>query len=501
MKLPSHLVLIGSTYYYRQKVPATVIPLLGKKYIKHSLRTSHVAQARALACMLSASYLTTFQGLVMSKDEANRLSKAHSFLDGIKKLEQEKIAAIKKFEIEPAGNGYFVKRADSKADYELALLEIERLQSQGITAVRQQVVASQAPAMLLSASIDWYKKKILKTKSKHNQTRALVFLNEFLDFHGDCLVESIKRFHLDTYRQFLEQKKNNSLPTIKNKFSVIGQLFRELKKAGLFESDNPALDQVTYGLKDKRSRHKNLGKIPFSEQEIKLIFSKKLTKSNSPTEYWIPILQLFTGCRTNELCQLEVGDIIKDGEYYCLNINDEGDINKSTKTESTKRKVPLHSTVINLGFVKYVEIIKGLNQPNKLIFPYLEYTANRYAGRQTKAFTRYLQSIGVNTESGRKGTHSFRSFLVQRFQDFAISKQVRMDFIGHSNDISLKDMADSHTISYERKSHIQEIVRIIFPCLEYEINWDDLKKDQEEFRGYVVRECEKKKRGMKWGLE
>jgi len=61
--------------------------------------------------------------------------------------------------------------------------------------------------------------------------------------------------------------------------------------------------------------------------------------------------------RTDETSQLLIGDIIKKENVWMFSIDEtEG---KSVKTTSSIRKVPVHPTLISLGFIDYVKIIKS----------------------------------------------------------------------------------------------------------------------------------------------
>ena len=61
--------------------------------------------------------------------------------------------------------------------------------------------------------------------------------------------------------------------------------------------------------------------------------------------------------RTNETVQLLIGDITKKENVWMISIDEtEG---KSLKTTSSIRKVPVHTTLISLGFIDYVKTIKS----------------------------------------------------------------------------------------------------------------------------------------------
>jgi len=63
---------------------------------------------------------------------------------------------------------------------------------------------------------------------------------------------------------------------------------------------------------------------------------------------------LFSGARPNEIAQLLVTDLKRTpkGTWY-LDLDDED--GKALKTETSRRRVPLHPELIRLGFVAFVE--------------------------------------------------------------------------------------------------------------------------------------------------
>jgi hypothetical protein len=73
-----------------------------------------------------------------------------------------------------------------------------------------------------------------------------------------------------------------------------------------------------------------------------------------PYQKWGPLIAIYTGARLNEIAQLELGDIkTEDGiNYFDLNESTE---DKRLKNEASARKVPIHSQLIKLGLMDYVE--------------------------------------------------------------------------------------------------------------------------------------------------
>lgn len=78
-------------------------------------------------------------------------------------------------------------------------------------------------------------------------------------------------------------------------------------------------------------------------------------KPDRPWRYWLPLVMLFSGARPNEILQLEVGDIrqTKAGVSFMDLMNE--DETKQVKNEASRRRVPIHSELIKLGFLRFVE--------------------------------------------------------------------------------------------------------------------------------------------------
>lgn len=102
--------------------------------------------------------------------------------------------------------------------------------------------------------------------------------------------------------------------------------------------------------------------------------------------FWLPHLGLYTGARVNELCQLNPKvDVLQDeqsGIWY-LNITEKSEaadnVKKRVKTKSSRRKVPLHSALIAMGFLDYVASLK--KQDKELLFTGFQPSNGRAARR------------------------------------------------------------------------------------------------------------------------
>ncbi|WP_271874423.1 site-specific integrase [Pectobacterium sp. A5351] len=105
--------------------------------------------------------------------------------------------------------------------------------------------------------------------------------------------------------------------------------------------------------------------------------------------YWLPLIGFFTGARINELCQLYLDDIKQDavGFYFFEISNERAD--QSLKTIHSRRKIPLHPTLIKLGLVRYCEALKKAG--HERLFPELPYhPVKGYGDKASDWFNRSL---------------------------------------------------------------------------------------------------------------
>ena len=81
-------------------------------------------------------------------------------------------------------------------------------------------------------------------------------------------------------------------------------------------------------------------------------------KADKPSRFWLPIISLLTGMRPKEICQMHVADlkVSDDGVLYFHVIADKDD--KTVKTPTSRRKIPVHPELVRMGFVDYVESVR-----------------------------------------------------------------------------------------------------------------------------------------------
>jgi len=170
---------------------------------------------------------------------------------------------------------------------------------------------------------------------------------------------------------------------------------------------------------------------PYSADDIvRLLNTPIYTKRipvNKPERFWIPLIALFMGLRIDEICQLYVEDIIESDGIWCIDINDNND--KKLKTSSSKRKIPIHPSLIKIGFMEYVE--KMANAKALRLWLNLKKDRDGYSHYFGKWFQRFNRKN--ITQDPRKVFHSFRHAFSDNLKQQGIETKIIDALLWHKD--------------------------------------------------------------------
>lgn len=110
----------------------------------------------------------------------------------------------------------------------------------------------------------------------------------------------------------------------------------------------------------RQAKKQALKRRPFSDEELLTVFGSEKFRSQRdkrPERYWLVLLLLFECCRREEAAQLYLRDIGEVDRVPFIQITDD-EKDQSLKNEGSKRRVPIHSSLLQLGFMEYVESIR-----------------------------------------------------------------------------------------------------------------------------------------------
>ncbi len=189
---------------------------------------------------------------------------------------------------------------------------------------------------------------------------------------------------------------------------------------------NPAI-----GLKVADPVHAQDKRLPFSDHQLQKIFTALSDKSGA--EYWVPHIGLYNGLRLNEICQLNVEDVIVQDKIWCFNITrqtDRGVDDKVLKTKASERAVPIHPHLMKLGFMRYLKQFE--RKPRGKLFPDIKPGTTGYRSDQfSKWFARFLKSIDADAE--RTSFHSFRHNFRDALREADVRHEIAMLLGGWSD--------------------------------------------------------------------
>ena len=196
------------------------------------------------------------------------------------------------------------------------------------------------------------------------------------------------------------------------------------------------------GMKIKQKKSPRDERDRFSEKELKEIFSKynylnyTNVEKDSYSRYWVPLISCFSGMRVGEICSLYLDNIreIKGNhrkKRWCVDILEEPNRpDKRLKTQSSRRIVPIHDTLIELGFIDFIKLLKK-DPDRKRLFEELQYREGSY-GRRISRFwnNRYLDLVGIKTD--KNGFHSFRHSVIDHLKQKGVEPHFINELVGHS---------------------------------------------------------------------
>lgn len=448
-RIPAHLFRHPSTgiLHFRLTVPARLRPIIGKREIRKSLKTGRTSEAVPLAL---AAYLAALELFKRAEQNATMPTISASAALGVLEELKERAGSVNlqkigfgPFTIEQATPEEERKTLEQALKLIQALLK-ERPELQEL-AHALLATASSAPASPpdsgpkyppLSELIKAYLSHAEAIKSTTEKTREeqRTAFNLLLDAFGDIPTDQITdasaaRFKLNVllripknkniYKEFqgmpldrviaLTQERGLptlSISTINNKYlAFYAGLFKWGGKHGYCTKDNP-FSGLT--MPDKGKKNENRER--YSHEEIGRILSPDSLQFDEkrPWRYWVPWLGAFTGARLNELCQLHLDDIRQEDGIWCIDINERTE-DKHTKTDSSPRVIPIHSHILHLGFLEYVEKMKAKGAT--MLFDGLSKQRNGYGRAVSYWYNQvYKKQVGIQPSSpGKlKDFHSFR---------------------------------------------------------------------------------------------
>lgn len=169
-------------------------------------------------------------------------------------------------------------------------------------------------------------------------------------------------------------------------------------------------------------------RLPFDQNDL----DRLLENPKKPLHayyHWLPLLGYYTGARLEELSSLYLDDIYQEEGIWILDINKNTE-DKHIKNDSSIRKIPLHDSLIAMGFISFVD--KQRAKGHERLFSDLKYQNRKYGKAASKWFKRYRDKQGVG--EARKAFHSFRHTFSERLKIAGVEPHFIAALLGHKDD-------------------------------------------------------------------
>lgn len=214
--------------------------------------------------------------------------------------------------------------------------------------------------------------------------------------------------------------------TINKNLTRVSALFEWAIKYG-YATLNPAR-----GMTIANPKRANEERQAFTDDDLAKLFGSAEYiegRHKHPYQYWVPLIALYSGARLNEICQLHLNDITEQDGVPVIRITDE-DGNKRLKTKAARRIIPIHSDLIRLRLLSYVDNLK--THGHNRLFPELREGRDGYGRVVSKWFAAYASRCGVDAPG--KVFHSFRHTFINRLKQADAPKEKIAALVGHEDE-------------------------------------------------------------------
>ena len=186
--------------------------------------------------------------------------------------------------------------------------------------------------------------------------------------------------------------------------------------------------------------------------------------NNKLPYYWVFLLGIFSGMRTNEMCQLRLSDLKKADKIWFMFVADSE--NTKVKTESSIRKIPLHPQLIELGFIDYVGNLRKKKKTR--VFWELREDRDGFASKVSRHYNeKFLPAIGV-WEKHKKVLYCTRHTFINKLYSEKVDENVIKTLVGHEKEFTMKNYGGD---PFTPEVLLEEISKVNYS----KINWKGLK--------------------------
>jgi len=248
--------------------------------------------------------------------------------------------------------------------------------------------------------------------------------------------------------------------TVNKYMTLLASLFKWGIKHGYYKGINPA-----EGLSIELSSRPDEERKAYDVRDLQKVVDNLPISKEEPEKLWVPLIAMFSGLRLEEVCQLRRSDISKVDEVWGFDINDNG--GRKLKTKSSRRFVPVHPLLINLGFLQYIDVSSPPDEGNLWGLAPGKWG---FGKKVTNWYSRFFNRQFV-TDDPLKCFHSFRHTVADTLKQAGVLDKIVSEILGHTD--------GSITTGRYGKRYKAQVLMDAMQQLDYQI---DLSRLEEEIR-------------------
>ncbi|MFD2500434.1 DUF6538 domain-containing protein [Rhizorhabdus histidinilytica] len=454
------VVLRGKRYYFRRRVPASLVATVGRREIWRSLETDSLTTAQRRSHQVAATIEHEFemarQRIGFSLD-SNLLLKTPS-VPLIIEVPPPAESAAPRPSFRQVYDAYMSDPTHDWSPRTRLAYETTRRLALAVFGDETPIHSiNRARCRAFIETLRW----LPRNASKRFPDMSPVDVAERAKANG--LTDLISAANINTYV--------NKLCGVLN-WAIKEELIDRNPAAGLKVPDPTQR-------RDKRE--------PFTTQQLQAIFSAPLyvgcqddghgyarPGSNRPrnARFWIPLISLFAGLRLNEACQLDVADIRMVEGVACFTITAMAttpDTDKRLKTASSERLIPIHPELLALGFMEFVA--QRAKAGETKLFAEVSLGATGYRSATFSAwFARFCAKAGAS--SRKTCFHSFRHVFRDALREARVDRDIALALGGWSRPSGAggsASVSDAYGSGYKIGTLLEAISRVRYPDLDLAI--------------------------------
>lgn len=184
---------------------------------------------------------------------------------------------------------------------------------------------------------------------------------------------------------------------------------------------------------DLSERNASTRRAAFKAEQVRAILDELIGNSRGLIKKghhkWGPLIGLYSGARLNEICQILLADIQKVEDIWCFSLTDEGD-GQQLKNDASRRFVPIHPRLIELGLLSYVEELR--TQRETRLFPLLSRDRKNGWGRRLSHWFNVVFLPALSLKSPELVFHSLRHTVATRLSQAGVAEPIVKQIVGHT---------------------------------------------------------------------